>query len=106
MAAATKEGTQPAGQPAQPSYFSGVGKDLQNDYKSVLNQAVWNAALLYPFYAYDLDGKYFNRYDGDVVSAAKLAGLAAGIGEVQKLVRKNLLLMGVSNKVTHPFGMS
>ena len=80
--------------------------DLKSDGKSIMNQAVWNMALLYPFYMYNLDRQYFNQYDGDVVSAAKLGGLIAGVTEGQKLLRKTLVQAGVNEKVAYPFGRS
>ena len=47
--------------------------DLQTDGKSIANQAIWNATLLYPMYMYDVDQKIFNSRDGDLVSAMKLS---------------------------------
>ena len=79
--------------------------DLKTDGKSIANQAVWNAALLYPMYMYDIDNKIFGTRDGDLVSAMKLAGLVAGVTEAQKLIRRTLKQAGVSPKVTHPFGV-
>ena len=79
--------------------------DLQADGKSIANQDVWNAALLYPIYMYDVDQKIFNSRDGDLLSAMKLAGLVAGVTETQKLIRKTLKQAGASPKLTHPFGL-
>ena len=80
-------------------------KDLQSDGKSIMNQAVWDAALLYPMYMYGLDSKIFSQNDSDLIAALKLAGLVAGVSEAQKLVRKTLTQAGASPKLVYPFGV-
>lgn len=105
MASPSKETSSP-GQPIQPSVYSALYRDLQNDYKSVLNQAVWNAGLLYPFYAFDLDEKIFKRNEGNLTMALKIAGLCAGVTEAQKLVRKVGMGLGLSPRIIYPFGVS
>ena len=79
--------------------------DLKSDGKAIMNQAVWNAALLYPAYMYDLDRKIFSERDSDLVSALKLAGIVAGVSEDQKLIRRTASQAGASPKFVHPFGV-
>ena len=102
MAATSQEGTDNTTPPAPSKYTA--WNDLKLDAKSVMNQAVWNAALLYPAYMHDLDSKVFSQRDGDLMSAVKLAGICAGVGEAQKLVRKTLMQAGASPKLVYPFG--
>ena len=47
----------------------------------------------------------FSENDGDIIAAAKLAGVVSGMSEGTKLLRKTLVQAGVSSKVTHPFGV-
>ena len=103
MASTSQEGNDTTNQNAAPSKYT-AWSDLKSDGKAIMNQAVWNAALLYPAYMYDLDDKIFSQRDGDLISALKLAGVVAGVTEGQKLIRKTLMQAGVSQKVVYPFG--
>ena len=103
MAASQEQPPNPGAPPVASLYT--FWADLKTDAKSVMNQAVWNVALLTPAYMYDLDRKVFNENDGDIVAAAKLGAIIAGMSEGTKLLRKTLVQAGISPKVTHPFGI-
>ena len=89
--------------PPAPSKYT-AWADLKSDGKSIMNQAVWNAALLYPAYMYDLDRYVFSERDSDLVSALKLAGVVAGVSEAQKIVRRTLSQAGAQTSIVYPFG--
>lgn len=105
MASPSRETPDGSTPPAPPGLYTMVSNDLKHDYKSVMNQAVWNAVLLYPFYAFDVDEKIFKRGEGNVTMALKIAGLCAGMTEAQKIVRKTALQLGVNPKIVYPFGL-
>lgn len=87
-----------------PSGYDAYMSELKGDVKAVLNNAVWNMALLYPFYYSGLDGKYFNQFDDDFIGAAKVSALASTVTEGQKMIRSTLSQAGVSNAILYPFG--
>jgi len=77
---------------------------VKSDSRSVANSALYNFAVLYPFYHYDLDRYVFNDRDADWLTAGKTAGLIAGVSEGTKSLRKALTLSGFSDGIVYPFG--
>ena len=96
--------TNPIDGTAAPSKYTFMA-DLKSDGKTIGNQAVWNMALMVPFYMYKVDEMIFQSKDSDFVAGIKLGGLIAGVSGGQKLIRKTLVQAGVSSKVAYPFGM-
>ena len=107
MAAPSTETTDATGTTPQvtPPVTYTAWQDLKSDVKSIANQAIWNAALLYPAYMYGIDRMAFNESDSDIVAAMKLAGIVAGVTEAQKLIRRTICQAGGSPKLVHPFGV-
>ena len=108
MASTSQEGnnTTGAGAPAAaaPTTYT-AWADLQSDFRSIANQAVYDAALLYPMYMMNYDSQIFSSGDSDMMAAVKLAGLVAGVSEGQKLLRLTLTQAGVNPKIVYPFGV-
>lgn len=89
---------------SQPKSTVSISDMLKSDVKSVANVALWNVALLYPFYYTNMDDKVFSSYDSDIVSSAKLASVVAVLSEGSKMLRYKLKQSGVSDKIIYPFG--
>jgi hypothetical protein len=78
-------------------------RDLKNDYTTLLNNGIWNFGMLYGFYAIGGDEYLFSTSDSDMMVAAKMSVLIAGLNETNRAVKKNLATMGVPVSILYPF---
>jgi hypothetical protein len=87
----------------KPSSTQWIADMLKSDIKGIANQALYNAAFLYPFYLYRGDEYVFKSGEGDVATSLKLAGIVGVLNESTKMTRQGIAKAGY-DKLAYPFG--
>ena len=85
-----------------PSIWKSFYNDLQADYYTLGNNALWNFAMLYGVYVTDLDKMIFKENESDLAMALKLTALIAGANEISRAGKKAMGTMGVPLSVLYP----
>ena len=101
MAASQEPNANPSNPPAQQWALMA---ELKSDTKMILNQALYNTAVVYPLYYFELDKYLIRERDSDWMAALKMGALMGGVFETQKLLRRAIVANGFNPRIASPFG--